>query len=103
VSLTTPDTRTPAQTATSTPAPADTRTPDQIESDMAATRARLTGRIAEIEAYVHPKAVAGRQLARAKGYFVDEFGGIRPERVLAAAGVAVAVVGLLVLRRRHRH
>lgn len=81
---------------------ADTRTPAEIEADLVATRARLAGRIDELSAYVAPKAVARRQVDKVKSFYVDEFGGIRPERVLATAGVAVAVLGLLVLRRRRR-
>jgi hypothetical protein len=80
----------------------DTRTPEQIEAAMVATRARLTGRIEQLEAYVKPKAVAGRQLAKAKAFYVDQYGGIRPERVLATAGAVAAVVGIFVLCRRRR-
>jgi ElaB/YqjD/DUF883 family membrane-anchored ribosome-binding protein len=80
----------------------DTRTPEQIEADMVATRARLTGRIEQLEAYVKPKAVAARQLAKAKAFYVDQYGGVRPERVLATAGAVVVVVGLCMLRSRHR-
>ena len=80
----------------------DTRTPDQIEAAMVATRARLTGRIEQLEAYVKPKAVASRQVAKAKAFYVDQYGGIRPERVLATAGAVVVIVGLCVLRNRRR-
>ena len=80
----------------------DTRTPEQIEADMVATRARLTGRIEQLQAYVQPKAIADRQIAKAKGFYVDQYGGVRPERVLATAGAVALVVGLCVLRSRRR-
>ena len=43
-----------------------------------------------------------RQVAKVKGVFVDEYGGIKPDRVLIAAGVVAVVVGLRILRRRRR-
>ena len=69
---------------------------------MVATRARLTGRIEQLQAYVQPNAIAGRQIAKTKAFYVDQYGGVRPERVLATAGAFVVVVGLCVLRRRRR-
>lgn len=89
--------------APNTPPPPDLRTPQQIEADLAATRARLTGRIEQLQAYVMPKAVVGRQIDKVRAFYVDQYGGVRPERVLATAGAAALVVGLFVLRRRHRH
>lgn len=80
----------------------DSRTTAQIEAQLEATRARLAGRIDDLQAYVTPKAVLGRQLDRVRGFFVDEFGGVRPERVLATAGVVAAFVGVALLRRRAR-
>lgn len=80
----------------------DSRTPAQIEAQLEATRARLAGRIDDLQAYVTPKAVLGRQLDRVRLFYVDEFGGVRPERVLATVGVVAAVVGLGLLRRRAR-
>jgi Protein of unknown function (DUF3618) len=92
------DTKT-AATDAKTP-PEDTRTPSQIEADIVATRERLAGRIAELKAHTAPKAIGQRQAERVKGLFVDEFGGVRPERVLAAAGVVVAILALGAMRRR---
>lgn len=91
-----------APTAKGTPAtkPPDTRTAAQIEAELEVTRNRLAGRIDDLQAYVAPKAVLGRQVEKVRGFYVDEFGGIRPERVLATAGVVVAVIGIGLLRRR---
>lgn len=80
--------------------PPDTRTPAQIEAELEVTRSRLAGRIDDLQAYVAPKAVLRRQTAKVRGFYVDEFGGVRPERVLATAGVVVAVLGIGLLRRR---
>lgn len=84
------------------PAAPPERSLDEIESDLDATRARLADRLDELQAYVSPKNVAQRQLDKVRGVFVDEYGGVRPDRVLMAAGVVVAIVGLGVLRRRRR-
>ena len=78
------------------------RSLDQIESDLDATRARLAGRIDDLQSYVSPKNVAARQVDKVKRVFVDEYGGIRPERVLIGVAVVGAFVALGVLRRRRR-
>ncbi len=83
-------------------APASARSLDEIESDLDATRARLAGRLGDLQDYISPKNVAQRQMVKIKGVFVDEYGGIKPDRVLVAAGIVVAIIGLGVLRRR-RH
>jgi hypothetical protein len=93
-------TDTKTATTDAKPPPEDTRTPSQIEADIVATRERLAGRIEELKANAAPKAIGQRQAQRVKGLFVDEFGGVRPERVLAAAGVVVSILALGVLRRR---
>jgi len=78
------------------------RTMDEIEAELDATRERLAGRIDDLQEYVSPRNVAQRQLDKVKGVFVDEYGGIKPDRVLVAVGAVVAVVGLGVLLRRRR-
>ena len=83
--------------------PPPPRTMDEIEADLEATRERLAGRLDDLQEYVSPRNVAQRQLDKVKGVFVDEYGGIKPDRVLIAVGAVVAVVGLgVVLRRRRR-
>ncbi len=82
--------------------PPDTRTPAQIEADLIATRARLAGRIDELQQYVAPRAVAARGLGKVKRIYVDEYGGIRPERVVATVAVVAVLIGLRALRRRSR-
>lgn len=82
--------------------PPDTRTPAQIEADLVATRQRLAGRIDDLQEYVAPRNVARRGLAKIKGVYVDEYGGIRPERVAVTVAVVAVLVGLRALRRRSR-
>ena len=82
--------------------PAPPRSMDEIEVELDATRQRLAGRIDELEDYVQPKKVALRQFDRVRGVFVDEYGGIKPDRVLMAAGIVIAVVGIGALLRRRR-
>jgi len=86
-----------------TPAtPPPPRSMDEIEAELEATRERLAGRIDDLTEYVKPANVVERQKNKLKSVFVDEYGGIKPDRVLIAAGIVVAVVGLSVLRRRRR-
>jgi hypothetical protein len=49
---------------------------------------------------VSPRNVADRAVARLKAQVVDEHGNLRMDRVAVIAGVGVAVVGLMLWRRR---
>jgi hypothetical protein len=98
-SATTPD---PGTAATAAAKPVDERSPEQIEADLVATRQRLAGRIDDLQQYVAPRAVAGRGLNKVKRIYVDEYGGIRPERVVATVAVVAVLIGLRALRRRSR-
>ncbi len=82
--------------------PPPPRSMDEIEAELQATRDRLAGRIDDLTDYVKPANIVERQKAKLKGVFVDEYGGIKPDRVLMAAGIVVAVIGLGLLRRRRR-
>ncbi|NEC51154.1 DUF3618 domain-containing protein [Actinospica acidiphila] len=105
---------------------ADTRTPAQIEADIARRRAVLAETLDEIGVRVHPKTIVGDAKARVvsnvdhtlgrayvgvnsavsevKAQFVDETGSPRLERVVPVGLLVVGVVGLLALggRRRRR-
>jgi hypothetical protein len=76
------------------------RSVSEIQAELDATRDRLAGRIDDLQEYVAPKNVANRQIAKVKGVFVDEFGGIKPDRVLIAAGVVVGLVVVVGISRR---
>lgn len=75
---------------------------DEIRAELDQTRDRLAQRIDDLTDYVAPKNIADRQVSKVKRVFVDEYGGIKPDRVLIAAGVVVGFVVLMGLRRRRR-
>ncbi|MFC6239194.1 DUF3618 domain-containing protein [Longivirga aurantiaca] len=78
------------------------RSVSEIQAELDATRDRLAGRIDDLQEYVTPRNVMNRQVDKVKGVFVDEFGGIKPDRVLIAAGVVVGLVVVLGVSRRRR-
>ena len=103
---------------------ADTRTPAQIEADIARRRAVLAETLDEIGVRVHPKTIVGdakarvvsnvdhtlgrayvgvnRAVSEVKAQFVDEKGSPRLERVIPVGLLVVGVVGLLALGTRKR-
>ena len=81
-------------------APADgDRTAAEIESEIEQTRQRLASTVDAIADRVKPANVARRGVDTAKAQVLDEHGQVRPERV-AVVAVAMALVGLLVWRRK---
>ncbi|MFI8320797.1 MULTISPECIES: DUF3618 domain-containing protein [unclassified Streptomyces] len=103
----------------------DARTPAQIEADIVRRRDQLAVTLDEIGIRMHPKTIIGDAKARVastvdetagrafvavnrvvsdvKARFTHEDGAPRLERVVPAALVAVAVVGLLLSSsRRHK-
>lgn len=73
------------------------RTPEEIQADIAETRDRLADNIAQLKAETKPAAIADKAKATVTGVFVDHStGAVRVERVAAVVGV---VVGLIVIRR----
>ena len=89
----------PKAEAPAKPAPRPVRSIAEIEADMATTRARLAATVNQLEDRVKPANVARRGIDTVKGFFVDEYGGVRPERVAVVVG---GVVGVLLLRRGWR-
>lgn len=92
----------PSSTGPAAAAPVPPRSIDEIEADLDATRARLAQRLDDLQDYVDPRNVAQRQLAKVRGVFVDEYGGIKPDRVLVVVGVVAVILGIGAMRRRHR-
>lgn len=76
------------------------RTAEQIEADIAATRARLASTVDELVDRANPKNVALREVERAKAQVFDESGQLRTQKIAAVAGAAVGVIGVLLLIRR---
>jgi hypothetical protein len=90
------------------------RSPDDIERDLAATRARFTATLDELSVRTQPEALgedisaaarsaASDGMAKAKTWagVGPDSTGLRPELVGAMAGAGVAVV-ILLLRSRRR-
>jgi len=76
------------------------RTAEQIEADIAATRARLASTVDELVDRAHPKNVAKRQVEQARAQVFDETGALRTQKLVAIGGAAVGVLAVLLLIRR---
>lgn len=70
-----------------------------LQAEIESAREDLVTSLAELKEQVAPAALVRRGKAAVTGFFVDEYGGVRPERVAIAAG---SLVVLVVLRRRRR-
>ncbi|HET6743933.1 MAG TPA: DUF3618 domain-containing protein [Kribbella sp.] len=76
------------------------RTAEQIEADIAAARVRLASTVDELVDRANPKNVALRQVEQAKSQVFDAEGRLRTQKIVAVAGAAVGVVGVLLVIRR---
>ena len=76
------------------------RSTQQIEADIAATRARLASTVDELVERTHPKNVVKRQVDQAKAQVFDERGELRTQKLIAVGGAVVGVVGMLLMIRR---
>ena len=76
------------------------RTPEQIEADIAATRARLAATVDELVDRTSPKNVAKRQVEQAKAQVFDERGELRTQKLVAVGAAVVGVVGALLMIRK---
>jgi hypothetical protein len=74
----------------------------ELQAQIASAREDLVASIATLKAETTPGAMLRRGGRSVKGFFTDEFGGVRPERVAIAGAVVVGFVALRVLRRRRR-
>lgn len=77
------------------------RTASEIEAEIQATRLRLVATLQQIKPAVRraPTRFVEIQVGRVRGVFLDEYGGLRPERV---AGAVVIVVSIVVIRKARR-
>ncbi len=71
-----------------------------LQAEVAAAREELVSSIAELKSQTTPAAMVQRGGRAVFGFFTDEYGGIRPERVAIAAAVTVGVLALTFRRRR---
>lgn len=75
------------------------RTAEQIEADLTATRERLAETVDELVVRVQPKEIASRGAQRAKLVVMTADGRPRTARLVTAVVVTAAVVGTLHLLR----
>jgi hypothetical protein len=72
-----------------------------LESEIEATRERLSSTIDQLVYRAHPKTIASRQAASIKGHFVDmQTGQPRTDNILKVAGGVVGAVVAFVLIRK---
>lgn len=77
-----------------------TRSVAQIQSDMDATRQRLVSTLDELKVATNPKNLARKQVEKVRDYYIDEYGAVRPERVVKTAAIAVGTVVAVRLTKR---
>ena len=78
-----------------------TRTPEQIEAEIAVQREQLADTVDELAAKLDVKSRAQEKVASLKDSATTDSGTPRPE-VVAAAGSLLAMAVVLLLRRRRR-
>jgi F0F1-type ATP synthase membrane subunit b/b' len=73
-----------------------------LQAEVAAAREELVASITELKSQTQPKALAARAGNNVKGFFTDQYGGIRPDRVAVVGAVVAGIVVLGLMRRRRR-
>jgi Protein of unknown function (DUF3618) len=84
----------------STEPASEPQTPEEIEAEIAATRARLASTVDELVDKAHPRNVAKRQVEQARSQVFDAEGNLRTEKIATVAGAIAGVVVLLLIIRR---
>jgi hypothetical protein len=88
----------PSESSASTSSPSVA----QLQAEITDAREQLVASLAELKAETTPGAIVRRGGRAVTGWFTDEFGGVRPERVAIAGAIVVGVIALKILRRRRR-
>jgi len=83
-------------------APSPAPSIDDLQAEVSAARDELVSSLSELKTQTAPKALVQRGGRSITGWFTDEYGGIRPERVAIAAAVVVGLVALRIVARRRR-
>jgi hypothetical protein len=71
-----------------------------LQTEVVAAREELMANLTELQAALTPGALAKRGLGSVTGWFTDEFGGVRPERVAIVGAAVVGYVAIRLLTRR---
>lgn len=74
----------------------------EIQAELESARADFVASLQELRDNTSPQALVQRGARAAGGWFTDEFGGVRPERVAIVGAVVVGIVAIKLLRRRGR-
>lgn len=74
----------------------------ELQAEVTAAKAALDQAVADLRAGVAPQAIAERGIEGVKGWFTDEHGGLRPDRLAIVAGAVVGLIALRALARRRR-
>ena len=85
-----------ATTAPAAPAPSIV----DLQAEVAAAREELVASLGELKSQTQPKALAERGGRTVAGFFTDEYGGIRPERIAIVGAVVLGLVALRMITRR---
>jgi hypothetical protein len=81
----------------------DTRTPEQLEADIAVQRDQLAHTVDELAARLDLKSQAQRKVAALKDSATTDTGAPRPEVVAAAGSLLAMTLVLVVWRIRRTH
>lgn len=73
-----------------------------LQAHVAATREEFVASLVNLKSEATPAAMARRGLGAVKGWFTDEYGGIRPDRVAIVGAVVVGYVAIKAIGRRRR-
>lgn len=71
-----------------------------LQTQVVAARAEFVASLTTLKHETSPAALVQRGLGSVKGWFTDEYGGIRPERVAIAGAVVAGFVAIKLLGRR---
>ena len=86
------------------PAPAPPRSIAEIEADITTSRENLVQNVAQLQVAVQqtfdPKRILTVQVTKVRSFYIDEYGGVRPERVAVTVGVVVSCSVLRRVKRR---
>ena len=88
---------TPSTTPSTTPSAPTTA---DLQAEISAAREELVATISTLKGEMTPAAMARRGGRAITGWFTDEFGGIRPERVAIVGAVVAGIVVLKIIGRR---
>lgn len=85
-------------------APTPARSIAEIEADINTSRDALVQNIELLERAVKqtfdPKRIISVQVTKVRSFYIDEYGGVKPERVVVTVGVVISVVVLRRVTRR---